>query len=142
MADITKQPIKCNTIEDVRQVLKDISYKDNVQIHVEHFKLKNEWRLKLRVVEKCNYTDSNITLIVELNNRHPLPCKSSAVIKVAMELILWWECHEAFEKFKYHGEMVLDPHEKRYATPMRESVFNSMTAAPVFDSVKYLIGNS
>jgi hypothetical protein len=57
-----------------------------------------------------------------------------------MEIILWWECHEAFEKFEFEQTKVFDPHSPLSRNRLKDLAYYSNTSqATIFDAVKYQI---
>lgn len=124
----------CHTIDDVCKVVSKIKYRD---LEIKVFPVNDDaWKIGFDTMEKCNYTGDQIKLTVISNNAQTLMCKSSEVIRATMEIILWWECHEAFERFEYEGTMLLDPHSKFNDTQLKEHVYRGGASAAIFDSVK------
>lgn len=128
----------CNTISDVRQVLKKIQY-ENVKFSA--VKVKEEsWKIKFKIKAKCNYTEENITIEVTSTSVQKLPHDSSEAIRAVIDIILWWECHEALERFRYDGQMILDPHSKWTENPIKEKVYlGRNTNTLILDSVKHKV---
>ena len=124
----------CYTIDDVNKIVSKIKYRD---LEIKAFPVNNgAWKIGFDAVEKCNYTGDLIKITVISNNVQKLMCKSSDVIRAIMEIVLWWECHEAFERFEYEGTMLLDPHSKFNDTPLKSHVYEGGACAAIFDSVK------
>lgn len=105
----------CNFGADVQSVLDKITYKQCDFILVCNDDAK-KWSLKFKTQEICNYTGNSIPLTVRYTKLFKLPVTSAQVIKIAMTLVLWWEQHEALEKFTYNNEMLFNPHQPKTKT--------------------------
>jgi hypothetical protein len=110
----------CNFGADVQSVLDKITYKQCEFILVCNDDAKR-WSLKFKTQETCNYTGNLIPLTVAYTRPFKLPVTSAQVIKIAMNLILWWENHEALERFTYDGKLLFNPHQPK--THIAEQIF-------------------